>query len=91
MIQAIRFNCESLETIQKVMRDLSLHASLSEESGFWFFSELDGCEPFKFDCEVVSGGLITERSGEYYEFLGRFVDKLTSSVGSIQFGPEGSM
>ncbi|MEI2676905.1 MAG: hypothetical protein V9G29_03060 [Burkholderiaceae bacterium] len=44
-----------------------------------------GSEPaFSFDCEVTAEGLLSERAGEYFAFLGVFVEALTGKFGAVQ-------
>ena len=90
MIQLFLFSavCRDLES---ALRSLSGVAELREESGFYFFRQLPGQPEFQFDCELVSGGLMTERKGDYFAFLGRFVDALTSRFGAVEIGPEGAL
>lgn len=88
MFQAIQFNYTSYESVAQVMEALSQFARVREGPGIWFFQELEGGEPFQFDCEIVTGGLLTARKGNYWLFLGHLVDALTRTFGAVEFGPE---
>ena len=75
------------------MRELTKVSHLTEQSGsgFWFFRELEGEASFKLDCDLIDGGLMTSREGEYYSFLGHLIEHLTLNFGAIEIGPEGSI
>ena len=90
MLQLFLFSADGRE-LEAVLRSLSVRAALREEAGFYFFREVPGQPGFQFDCELVSGGLITQRKGDYFAFLGHFVDLLTSRFGALEIGPEGTL
>jgi hypothetical protein len=47
------------------------------------FKPLRG-EAFTFDCEISPNGLYSERSGNYFNFLGMFIEALTGQLGLIK-------
>jgi len=42
-----------------------------------------GEPPFQFHCVIVLGGINVNRAGEYFEFLGMFVEALTGEFGKV--------
>ena len=90
MMQVVLFNYDSSKIVQECLLQLKQYAKLEESSAFWFFSEIEGNPKFNFDCEVIEGGIITERKGEYATFLGHFIDHLTKIFGKLELGPEGN-
>ena len=91
MWQFILFECDDVAELDGVLRGLASFATLEEGTAFYFYSELPGQPAFKFECELVTGGLITSRNGDYYWFLGHFVDALTSRFGALEIGPDGAL
>jgi hypothetical protein len=91
MWQVVLFNYESPEELDRTLRGLSSFATCGAESAFYFFSQRLGEPEFQFDCELISGGLITSREGEYFSFLGRFIDALTFRFGALELGPDGAL
>ncbi len=66
------------------LRQLASSATVQERPGFFVFTE-QGSEPaFSFDCEVTSEGLLSERAGEYFAFLGIFIEALTGRFGAVK-------
>ena len=80
--QHFQFSSTSPEAVLEVLRGFSEVANLHERSGFVVFSQRDGAE-FSFDCELVDGGIVSERAGEYFPFLGMFVEALTGAFGVV--------
>ncbi|RYG12919.1 MAG: hypothetical protein EON92_06980, partial [Burkholderiales bacterium] len=85
MWQVILFGSENENEVDQTLRSLSGVANCHAESAFYFFSQREGEPEFKFDCEIITGGLITDREGEYFAFLGHFVDTLTRRFGVLEF------
>jgi hypothetical protein len=82
--QTFRFTHASPEEVRAFLRGLGEVASLEDRREFFVFSQLPGEMPFTFDCEVVAEGLHSERSGEYFRFLGLFVEALTGTFGRVE-------
>ena len=91
MWQFILFDCDSDADLDQLLRGLSSVATLREGTAFYFFSQLPGQAEFTLDCELVSGGLITERKGDYFSFFGRFIDALTTRFGTLEIGRDGAL
>lgn len=91
MWQVILFDCDNHDDLERVLRGLSSVAELREGTAFYFFSQLPGHPEFEFDCELISGGLITSRKGDYFTFLGHLIDALTTRFGSLEIGRDGAL
>lgn len=91
MWQIILFDCDNHEDLDSLLRGLASFATFQEGTAFYFYSQLPGDPEFQFDCELISGGLITERKGDYFTFLGRFIDALTSRFGTLEIGKDGAL
>lgn len=65
-----------------MLRGFSEVAELDERGSFVVFSQRDGAE-FSFDCELVEDGIISERAGWYFTFLGMFLEALTGTFGPV--------
>ena len=82
--QSLRFEHNSREEIRSFFRKLAAVATLDDRNDFFVFSELPGAPPFTFDCELVASGINCERAGEYFPFLGLFIEALTGRFGRIE-------
>jgi hypothetical protein len=69
--------------VQSFLRSLSGIAKVDDRGEFFVFSEHNG-QPFLFDCELHPFGLRTNRGGEYFQFLGHFVEALTGHFGPVE-------
>ena len=82
--QRFTFQYASEAEVCGFLRGLASSATLQERPGFFVFTE-QGNEPtFSFDCEVTAEGLLSERAGEYFAFLGVFVEALTGRFGAVE-------
>jgi hypothetical protein len=82
--QSFRFKHQSANEVRAFLRELSTVAVLDDRGDFFVFSQLPGQPPFTFDCELVADGLRSERGGEYFAFLGLFVEALTGKFGRLE-------
>ena len=82
--QCFRFEHQSSEEVRAFLRELSDVAVLDDRGDFFVFSQCPGARPFTFDCELVADGIASDRSGEYFAFLGLFVEALTGRFGGVQ-------
>lgn len=57
-------------------------ANLDEREGFVVFTQRRGRE-FSFDCEFVKDGIISERAGNYFAFLGLLWKRLPVSLARL--------
>jgi hypothetical protein len=71
------------EEVRSFLRGLSEVVDVEDRSDFFVFRPREG-PAFEFDCELVPGGVRSERAGEYFWFLGFFVEKLTGQFGKVQ-------
>ena len=84
MHQAFRFKFDSADDVRAFVRSLASNALLLEDRGdFFVFSNRPNKPSFTFDCEIVADGLVTGRHGEYFPFLGVFVEALTGQFGAV--------
>ena len=82
--QRFSFQRSSEAEVCEFLRQLASSATVQERPGFFVFTE-QGSEPaFSFDCEVTSEGLVSERAGEYFAFLGIFIEALTGRFGAVK-------
>lgn len=82
--QSFRFKHASAEEVRVFLREFSEVATIEDRGGFFVFSQLQGDDPFTFDCELVPEGINSERAGEYFTFLGVFVETLTGKFGPVE-------
>jgi hypothetical protein len=82
--QTFRFKHASPEDIRVFLRGLSEVAALDDRGEFFVFSQRPGEAAFSFDCELVAEGIHSERAGEYFRFLGVFVEALTGNFGRVE-------
>lgn len=80
--QHFRFSSASQQVVLEALRDFSQVAIVDERAGFVVFTQRDGAE-FSFDCELVKDGIVSERAGEYFAFLGMFLELLTGTFGPV--------
>jgi hypothetical protein len=82
--QRFSFQRASEAEVCEFLRGLASNATLQERPGFFVFTE-QGNEPaFSFDCEVSAEALVSERAGEYFAFLGVFIEALTGRFGAVE-------
>jgi len=83
MYQDFRFRYDSPVKVRDFLRSLSGVASVEDRGEFFIFTQQDG-PAFSFDCAIEPFGLRTNRSGEYFLFLGQFVEALTGTFGAVE-------
>jgi hypothetical protein len=81
--QDFRFNYDSPSQVQTFLRGLSGIAKVDDRGHFFVFTA-GGPAGFSFDCELKPFGLRTNRAGEYFMFLGQFIEGLTGEFGCVQ-------
>jgi hypothetical protein len=81
--QDFRFEYESTAQVHEFLRALSGVAKVEDRGEFFLFTQQSGSE-FSFDCEVLPFGLRTNRAGEYFLFLGQFVEALIGEFGAVE-------
>ncbi|RYX80153.1 hypothetical protein EON83_29860 [bacterium] len=80
--QHFRFSAQSETLVEELLRHLGEVAPLDEGRERFLFTNPQEELPFEFHCVIVQGGIDVDRAGEYFKFLGVFVEALTG-----QFGP----
>lgn len=81
--QAFRFWAQSETLVEDFLRGLRESADLDEERERFLFSSKAGEPLFEFECLIVQGGIDVHRSGEYFKFLGVFLEALTGEFGRV--------
>ncbi|HPT51501.1 MAG TPA: hypothetical protein PKZ22_15165 [Accumulibacter sp.] len=81
--QTFQFAAQSETLVEEFLRELGAVADLDEERESFLFRNKDGEPPFEFHCIIVRGGIDAHRSGEYFKFLGMFIEGLTGEFGSV--------
>ena len=81
--QQFRFSAHSETLVEEFLRRLGEVAPLDEEREHFLFSNPPHKPIFTFHCVVVQGGIDVDRAGEYFEFLGVFIEALTGEFGSV--------
>ena len=82
-LQQFRFSAQSETLVEQFLRRLAGFAALDEELERFVFAGRSNERPFEFQCVIVQGGIDTDGAGEYFEFLGRFVEALTVEFGQV--------
>ena len=83
MRQLFRFNAPAETDVAEFLRGFSSAYQVEDGGDFFVLRPHSGPE-FVFDCGVVPGGLLTSRSGEYFHFLGVFLEALTGQFGKVE-------
>lgn len=81
--QAFRFHYESPKDVEMFLEGLTDSFSVKKADGLYIISQKEG-KPFEFEALVEDYGLRTDRAGEYFEFVGIFVEKITGQFGSVE-------
>lgn len=81
--QKFRFSAQSETMVEEFLRGLGQGFTLDEERESFLFSGLSHEQPFEFHCVIVQGGIDVHRAGQYFEFLGMFVEGLTGEFGPV--------
>ena len=81
--QQFGFKYSAASEVQEFLRTFSHTVIVEDRDDFFVFTQKDGPR-FSLDCGIVPTGLLSERSGEYFEFLGQFVEGLTGRFGPVE-------
>lgn len=83
--QSFHFKHLSREDVRAFLRQQFVGvAALDDRTDFFVFAQLPGRSPFTFDCELVQEGIRSDRAGEYFWFLGTFIEALTAYFGPVE-------
>lgn len=81
--QHFRFKYSTALEVQTFLRSLSEEVNVEDSGAFFVFAPRGG-ESFTFDCEILPSGLLSERDGSYFGFLGVFIEALTGQFGPVE-------
>lgn len=82
--QDFRFKYESRAQVQDFLRaQFDNVANVDDRGDFFVFTSKDGSK-FTFDCVIMPFGLRSQRAGEYFTFLGQFIEALTGKFVTIE-------
>ncbi len=82
--QDFRFKYESSSLLQDFLRaQFDNVANVDDRGDFFVFTSKDGPK-FTFDCVIMPFGLRGYRAGEYFTFLGQFIEALTGKFGTVE-------
>ena len=80
--QTFRFDASASE-VREFLRGLSAAVDVDDRGDFFVLRSRVTPE-FVFACELIRGGLKSERTGVYFSFLGFFVEQLTGHFGKVE-------
>lgn len=82
--QEFRFKFQSPDEVREFLHGLGGVTPLEKRTDdFFVFSQSSGRPEFTFDCELTTDGLRSDRVGEYFAFLGIFVESLSGHFGAV--------
>ena len=81
--QMFRFEASTPSEVAEFLRGFSSQVDVEDRGEFFVFHPRSGPD-FAFDCALVPGGILSERSGEYFYFLGVFLEALTGHFGKVE-------
>lgn len=81
--QHFRFKYAAASEVRTFLRSLSKDVNVEDKGEFFVFTPISG-DAFTFDCEVLPSGLLSDRGGNYFTFLGKFIEALTGQFGPVQ-------
>ncbi len=81
--QDFRFTYGTPSEVQEFLRKFDNVANVDDRGDLFVFTAKAGPR-FTFDCVIQPFGLRTDRAGEYFTFLGQFIEALTGTFGSIE-------
>ena len=82
--QNFHFKFSAEEDVRAFLRSLSHSAIVNDRADFFVFSQLNGQPSFTFDCTLVPEGIHSERGGNYFAFLGLFIESITGQFGRVE-------
>ena len=81
--QHFRFKYAAASEVRAFLCSLSEDVNVEDKGEFFVFTPLAG-ESFTFDCEILPTGLLSDRGGNYFSFLGLFIEALTGKFGPVE-------
>ena len=70
------------QKLEEFIDSLSNVVSLKKTETSWIISEFEN-QKFKFEIKLITDGYYTHRSGNYFAFLGFFIEALTANFGRV--------
>jgi len=84
MQQIFKFAYDDRRQLQALLESLGSNARLDRRADEFFVYTAQAGEPeFSFDVEIVPQGFCSLRSGNYFAFLGLFVEAVTGAFGPV--------
>jgi hypothetical protein len=80
--QEFRFKYSAPSEVQEFLRNFTRTVNVEDRGEFFVFTPREGPK-FTFDCALMPSGVLSERAGEYYGFLGMFMEALTGHFGAV--------
>ena len=81
--QSFRFRFNAPDEVTTFLRSFAAEYRVDDRGDFFVIEPKDGAA-FLFDCQLVQDGLLCDRSGEYFHFLGIFLEQLTGRFGKVE-------
>ena len=82
--QTYRFQYASGDDVRTFLSSFSHTVDIDDRRDFFVFTSRGDVSPFSMDFELVPEGLKSERAGEYFWFLGVFVESITGHFGPVE-------
>lgn len=82
--QDFRFKYESPAQVQDFLRAQFDNVANVDIRGDLFLFTSKGERKFTFDCVIMPFGLCSDRAGEYFTFLGMFIEALTGKFDTVE-------
>ena len=82
--QTFRFHHGASDDVRTFLRSFSHTVDIDDREDFFVFASRGDAKPFSMDFELVPEGLKSNRAGEYFWFLGVFVESLTGQFGAVE-------
>jgi hypothetical protein len=80
--QSFKVDATAQEIIN-FLRQLTFAVNVEDRGEFFILRSRAG-SAFKFDCAVKPGLIESNRSGDYFYFLGLFIEALTGQFGKVE-------
>ncbi len=81
--QDFHFTYRSPSQVEEFLHTFDNVANVDDRGEFFGFTAKAGPR-FTFDCVITPFGLRTDRAGEYFTFLGQFIEALTAKFGRVE-------
>jgi len=82
--QTFRFQHGTKDDVRAFLHSFSHAVDVEDRQDFFVLTSRGDAETFSMDFELVPEGLKSNRAGEYFWFLGVFVEALTGRFGAVE-------